>query len=167
MTSPLILVGRVGGAFGVRGEVRITTYTDDPLALLTYRNLLREDGTPFLTLTAARAAKAGIVAKTREIETPEQADALRGTGLYVLRAALPPPEEDEFYLADLIGLRVQSPDGAPLGRVKAVQNFGAGDLLEIEPPEGASWWLPFTLAAVPEVRLAEGLLVAVRPPETE
>ncbi len=83
------------------------------------------------------------------------------------RASLPPPDEDEFYLADLIGLRVVAPDGAELGHVKSVQNFGAGDLLEIAPPGAATWYLPFTKQAVPEVKLAEGVIVAVRPTETE
>jgi 16S rRNA processing protein RimM len=169
MTPPrLILVGQVGGAFGVRGEVKITAYTADPLALLSYRDLLREDGSPGLTLTQARAAKAGVVARAKEIATPEQADALRGLRLYVPREALPEPDEDEFYLADLIGLRAEDPAGAPVGRIKAVHNFGADDLLEIEPAEGgATWWLAFTRQTVPEVRLDQGRLVVVRPAEVE
>jgi len=85
----------------------------------------------------------------------------------VPRAALPAPDEDEFYLADLIGLRAVGPDGVELGRVKNVQNFGAGDLLEIAPETGPTWWLPFTRDAVPEVRIADGVVVAVRPAESE
>jgi 16S rRNA processing protein RimM len=161
----LILVGRVAGAFGVRGEVRITSYTEDPLALLAYRALRRVDGRPALTLASGRAAKGGIVARAAEVETREQAEALRGLDLYIPRALLPEPEADEFYVADLVGLAVVSPDGEPLGRVKSVQDFGAGDLLEVAPGEGASWWLPFTKAAVPEVRLADGEIVAVPPDE--
>jgi len=168
MTSRPILVAVVGGAFGVRGEVRITTYTEDPMALVRYRDLMREDGTPALTVTSARPAKAGVVARVKEVATPEQADALRGLKLYVPRERLPPPQdEDEFYLADLIGLSVETAAGEALGRVKAVQDFGAGDLLEIEPPAGPTWWLPFTRDAVPQVRLAEGRLIAVRPQEIE
>lgn len=167
MTSNLILVGRVAGAFGVKGEVRITTYTADPVALVGYRDLRREDGSPGLTLTAGRPTKGGIIVRASEVETREQAEALRGLRLYIPRDVLPEPEEDEFYVTDLVGLAVETSEGEPLGRVKTVQDFGAGDLLEIQPPEGASWWLPFTREAVPEVRIAEGKVIAVRPAETE
>ena len=168
MGEGLVLVGRVAGAFGVRGEVRITAYTAEPLALLDYRTLRREDGSPGLTLTSGRAAKGGIVARAAEVETREQAEALRGLRLYVPRAALPEPDEDEFYVTDLIGLALQTPDGEPLGRIRSVQDFGAGDLLEVQPPEGgATWYLPFTREAVPEVRIADGVVVAVKPEETE
>jgi 16S rRNA processing protein RimM len=167
MTSTLILVGRVAGAFGVKGDVRVTTYTAEPLALLGYRDLKREDGSPALTLTGGRAAKGGIIVRAKEVESREEAEALRGLKLYIPRDVLPEPEEDEFYVTDLIGLSVETTQGEPLGRIKAVQDFGAGDLLEVQPAEGASWWLPFTREAVPEVRLAEGKVIAVRPEETE
>jgi len=163
----LILVGRVAGAFGVRGEVRITSFTAEPLALLDYRDLRREDGSPGLTLLSGRPAKGGLVVRAKEVETREQAEGLRGLRLYIPRDVLPEPDEDEFYVTDLIGLAVETPGGEALGRVKNVQDFGAGDLLEIEPPEGASWYLPFTKEAVPEVRLAEGKVVAVPPEEVE
>jgi 16S rRNA processing protein RimM len=165
VTDRLILVGRVAGAFGVKGEVRITSYTDEPAALLRYRDLKQADGTPALTLTAGRTHKGALVARAKEVATREAAEALRGLELFVPRAVLPPPDDDEFYLADLIGLAVVAPTGAELGRIKSVQNFGAGDLLEIAPETGPSWWLPFTKEAVPEVKIAEGLVVAVRPEE--
>ena len=166
MTSRLVLVGRVAGAFGVRGEVRISTYTEEPLALLRYKALKREDGSPALTLTTARQAKEGIIARAAEIATKEEADALRGLRLFVPREALPEREEDEFYLADLIGLFADSPEGERLGRVKAVHDFGAGDILEIDSGEGrATWYLPFTREAVPEVLIGEGRILAVRPEE--
>ena len=168
MSDELILVGRVAGAFGVRGEVRITSFTAEPAALVEYRTLLREDGSPGLTLTAGRVAKGGVVARAQEIESREQAEAARGLRLYIPRALLPPPEDDdEFYIADLVGLSVVSPQGEALGRVRSVRDFGAGDLLEIEPPAGESWWLPFTKEAVPEVSLAERKIVALKPDETE
>jgi len=155
----------VAGGFGVRGEVRISAYTEDPLALLRYRALKREDGSPALTLVSARAAKDGVVGRAEEVSTKEEADALRGLRLYVPREALPEPEEDEFYLADLIGLAAVSPAGEAIGRVKAVHDFGAGDLLEIDPGEGRpTWYAPFTREAVPEVDLAGGRVV-VDPPE--
>jgi 16S rRNA processing protein RimM len=163
----LILVGRVAGAFGVRGEVRITSFTAEPAALLDYKALQREDGSPGLTLISGRPAKGGVVARAKEIETREQAEALRGLKLYIRRDSLPEPEEDEFYVTDLIGLSVVTAEGEVLGRVKTVHDFGAGDLLEVQPETGASWWLPFTLEAVPEVHLSEGRIVAVKPEETE
>jgi 16S rRNA processing protein RimM len=168
MSSDLIQVGRVAGAFGVRGEVRITTFTADPSALLEYKALLREDGSPGLTLSAGRVAKGSVVARAAEVATRDEAEALRGLKLYIARADLPPPDEDEFYVTDLIGLAVVTADGAPLGTVKSVQDFGAGDLLEIAPAQGgATWYLPFTRAAVPEVRIGAGEVVAVLPDETE
>jgi 16S rRNA processing protein RimM len=164
----LIQVGRVAGAFGVRGEVRITSFTAEPAALLDYKDLKREDGSVGLTLLSGRPAKGGVVARAREIETREQAEALRGLKLFIPRTALPEPDEDEFYVTDLIGLAVETADGAPLGTVKSVQDFGAGDLLEIVPPEGgATWYLPFTREAVPEVRIGERKVIGVRPEEIE
>jgi 16S rRNA processing protein RimM len=160
-----VLVGRVAGSFGVRGEVRIACFTESPDALLRYKRLLREDGSPALTLLSGRAAKDGLIARTAEITVKEAADALRGLELYVPRTALPEPDEDEFYLTDLIGLAALTPEGEPLGRVKAVHNFGAGDILEIAPAIGPSFYLPFTRDSVPEVRIAQGELVAVRPNE--
>jgi len=167
VSSDLVQVGRVAGAFGVRGEVRITSFTAEPLALVDYKTLVREDGSPALTLTSGRAAKGGVVARAAEVETREQAEALRGLKLYIPRDVLPEPDEDEFYVTDLIGLAVQTPEGEPLGTVKSVQDFGAGDLLEIQPAGGASWYLPFTREAVPEVRIAEGVVICNRPPEVE
>jgi 16S rRNA processing protein RimM len=161
----LILVGRVSGAFGVKGELRIASYTDDPAALVRYRDLKRADGSPGLTLTTGRPHKDALVARAAEVATREDAEALRGLELFVPRDLLPAPDEDEFYLADLIGLAAVTPDGAPLGRIKSVQNFGAGDLLEIEPAAGASWWSPFTRDDVPEVNLAQGWVVVVPPDE--
>jgi 16S rRNA processing protein RimM len=104
---------------------------------------------------------------TREVQTRDQAEALRGLKLYIARADLPEPDDDEFYVTDLIGLAVVSPDGEPLGKVKAVQDFGAGDLLEVQPEHGATWYLPFTREAVPEVRIDAGEVVAVKPDEVE
>lgn len=167
MTDRLILVGRVAGAFGVRGEVRITAYTEDPMALARYRALMREDGSPALTVASARPVKGGVVARCPEVASKEAADALRGLRLFVPRAALPPPEdEDEFYLADLIGLAAVTPAGEALGKVKAVQNFGAGDILEVDPGGGRpTVYYPFTREAAPEVRIAEGRIIVVPPAE--
>jgi len=167
MPERLILVGRVAGAFGVKGETRITAYTADPLALTAYGPLLRKTGAPGLTIMSARPAKGGIVARVKEIATPEQADALRGLELYVPRDRLPEPDdEDEFYLTDLIGLAAEAPDGTPLGVVAAVENYGAGDLLEIKPPGAApNWQVAFTRENAPAVHIAEGRIVVARPDE--
>lgn len=168
MADRLILVGRVAGAFGVRGEVRITSYTEEPLSLLGYKTLLGEDGAPALTLTSGRATKDAVIARAAEVASREDAEALRGLKLHVHREALPPAEEDEFYLADLIGLRAQSPEGEVLGVIKSVQNYRAGDLLEIDPGEGRpTWMLPLTREAVLEVQVSEGRIIAVPPKETE
>ncbi|MBI2261137.1 MAG: 16S rRNA processing protein RimM [Caulobacterales bacterium] len=162
----LILVGQVAGGFGVKGEVRVTAYTADPMALLAYGPLLRADGSVGLTLTSARPEKSGVVGRAKEIATKEQADAMRGLKLHVLRDRLPEPEEDEFYLTDLVGLEARAPDGGVLGTVKSVQNFGADDMLEIAPAVGGpTWYLPFTRDAVPDLHIADGWLLAVRPVE--
>ena len=164
--AKLILVGQVAGGFGVRGEVRVTAFTADPLALKAYGPLLRADGSVGLTLTTARAAKGAVIGRAKEIETKEQADALRGLKLFVPRDRFPAPDDDEVYVTDLIGLEARDLDGRVLGRVKAVQNFGASDMLEIAPAEGGqTWYLPFTLEATPELHIADGWILAVRPTE--
>lgn len=164
--SRLILVGQIGGGFGVRGEVRVTAFTADPLALTAYGPLLRADGSVALTLTSTRPDKSGVVGRAKEIATKEEADALRGLKLHVPRDRFPEPDEDEFYLADLIGVQARATDGAVMGQVKSVQNFGADDMLEIAPATGGpTWYLPFTKEAVPELHLVDGWLLAVPPNE--
>lgn len=166
--NKMILVGQIGGAFGVKGEVRITAFTAEPMALLDYQPLLKADGTPAVTLISARPDKAGVVARVKEIMSKEQADAMRGQKLFVPRDRLPEPEEDEFYLTDLVGLEARDPDDAAVGTVKSVQNFGASDMLEIAPREGGpTWYLPFTREAAPELHLKDGWLRIVRPTEVD
>ena len=161
----LIRIGRVAGAFGVRGEIRIATYTEEPMALLQYGALLDEKGAVCLSVTGSREAKGGLIVRAKGIDNKEQADALRGLVLHVDRSALPPPEEDEYYLTDLIGLEAVAPNGAHLGKIRSVQDFGAGDLLEVQPPAGGSWYAAFTREVVPEVDLAAGRVVIDRPSE--
>ena len=170
MSDPnrLVLAARVAGAFRVKGEVRTRAYTAEPLALLDYRDLLTASGEPALTLLSGRAVKDGVIVRAKEVAAKEDADALRGLDLYALRSALPPADEDEFYLTDLIGLQARSPDGAPIGLIKAVHDFGAGDVLEVAPDAGGPTWLAaFTLATVPEIHVDQGFLVLVRPAEVE
>jgi 16S rRNA processing protein RimM len=158
----------VAGPFGVKGEVRITAFTGDPMALVRYRDLKRADGAPALTLVAGRPAKGGLVARAKEADTREQAEALRGVELYIPRDALPAAADDEFYLVDLIGLAARDRSDAVVGSVAAVENFGAGDLLEIAPADsGPTWWLRFTKEAVPEVHVEAGWIRIVRPSEDD
>jgi len=165
LAQALILVGRVAGAFGVKGELRISAYTEDPMALLGYRVLLREGGEAGLTLESGRAQKKDFIGRAKEVATREEAERLRGLRLYVPRERLPEPEEDEFYLADLVGLEARSPGGEALGRIRSVQDFGAGDLLEIAPERGPTWWIAFTKETAPVVDIAGGFVTVVRPDE--
>ena len=160
-----VCLGAIAGAFGVRGEVRLKSFTADPADIAAYGPLETEDGARRFDVELTGRTKGALVARLSGIASKEEADALRGMRLFVPRAALPAPGEDEYYHVDLIGLAVQDTGGAPLGRVKAVHNHGAGDILEVQPPGGgATLLLPFTRAAVPTVDLAAGRIV-VDPPE--
>lgn len=153
----LVCVGAIAGAFGVRGEARIKSFCADPAAIADYSPLTTEDGRSF-TLRITRDIKEAFAGRLSGIETREQAEALRGTRLYAPRDRLPPLEDEEFYHADLIGLEVVDTGGAVLGRVRAVHDFGAGDVIEVAGPK--ELMLPFTRAAVPTVDIAAGRLVA-------
>ncbi|PIE14155.1 MAG: 16S rRNA processing protein RimM [Rhodobacterales bacterium] len=163
--SDLICVGAIAGAFGVRGEVRLKSFTADPEAIADYSPLTTEDGAVNFDVTLTRQIKNGFAARLSGVATKEQADGLRGTRLFAPRDRLPSLPDDEYYHADLMGLEVYDTGGALLGRVKSVQNHGAGDMLEIHGPGLKNTvLLPFTLAAVPTVDLGAGRLVA-DPPE--
>ena len=163
MSQARICVGAVAGAFGVHGEVRLKSFCVPPEAIAGYGPLGTEDGRSFV-VTLTRPVSGGLGARLAGVATKEAADGLRGLRLYADRAALPVLPPDEFYHADLIGLAAQDPGGALLGRVKAVLNHGAGDLLEVVRPEGGEPVLvPFTRAIVPTVDLTAGCLV-VDPP---
>ena len=160
-----VCVGAVAGAFGVRGEVRLKSFTAEPDAIAAYGPLQTEDGARFFEVTLTRPVKGGYAARLSGVTSKEDADALRGTRLYIDRAGLPAPEEEEFYHADLIGLAVHDTGGALLGHVKSVQNHGASDLLELRLPDSSQTvLLPFTKAIVPTIDLAGGRIVA-DPPE--
>lgn len=165
-TARRVCLGAVAGAFGVRGEVRLKPFTDDPEAIAAYGPLETEQGERRFEVRLTRVVKGGVAARLSGVATREQAEGLRGTRLYAPRDALPPPEdEDEFYHADLINLAVVDLSGALLGAVRAVQNYGAGDMLEIAPPGGGKTvLLPFTRAEAPHIDLAAGEIVA-DPPE--
>jgi len=161
-----ICVGAISGAFGVRGEAKIKCFTDDPAAVGDYGPLHTEDGKRTFKLKLTRPVKGGYAARLSEVETREDAEALKGTRLYAERSALPPPDDEEFYYADLLGLRVEMADGTVLGKVKAVQDFGAGDVIEYLPAGGGeSLYLPFTREVVPTVDVAGGRVVVELPGE--
>lgn len=160
-----VCVGAIGGAFGVKGQVRLKSFTAHPEDIATYAPLETEDGSMEFSVKIEGAITNGLAARLSGISTKEQADALRGIRLFVPRTRLPALPDDEFYHTDLIGLDVVDTGGTALGRVKAVLNHGAGDLLEIHGPGlKATVLLPFTQQAVPTVDLAAGRIVA-DPPE--
>ncbi|MCL4105105.1 UNVERIFIED_CONTAM: hypothetical protein GTU68_018812 [Idotea baltica] len=162
--SDRVCVGAIAGAFGVKGEVRIKSFCADPLAIADYIPLTNETGTQEFTLTLGSAIKNGFAGRLSGVNTKEQADALRGVQLFASRDQLPPADEDEYYHADLIGLTVLDTGGGELGRVKAVLNHGAADLLEIEGPGlKSSVLLPFTQANVPTVDLSTGRIITDPP----
>src|SRR6202007_643232 len=137
MTAP-ICSARSGAAHGVRGAVKLWTFTEDPLAVKHYGPLMTKDGARQFEVTHAREAKGHLVATLKGIATREEAERLNGLELYVARDKLPATDEDEYYHADLIGLAAVTAANAPLGRVIAIHNFGAGALLGISPPSGAT-----------------------------
>ena len=163
-----ICLGVVAGAHGVRGLVRIKSFTALPEDLTAYGPLTDESGARRFEVTLKGQVKGALLAAIAGLGDRDAAEALKGTRLYVERAALPAPADaEEFYHADLIGLVAEDRAGRTLGRVVAVHNFGAGDLLQIEDPAGAERLLPFTKAVVPEVDLAGGRLVVEPPEEAE
>jgi 16S rRNA processing protein RimM len=162
-----ICVARIGAAHGVRGAVKLWTFTEDPLAVKAYGPLLTKDGARQFEVTHAREAKGHLVATLKGIATREDAERLNGIELYIARDKLPATSEDEYYQADLIGLVAVDAANEPLGRVIAIHNFGAGDIIEIAPTHGATMLLPFTNAVVPSVDLEGGRVVIELPKEIE
>jgi 16S rRNA processing protein RimM len=177
--SGMVLLGRISAAQGLGGEVRIATFTETPENIAAYGLLTSGDGRTF-RITALRPLKgANVVARLEGVTNRTEAELLRGLELFVARDCLPPTDDDEWYVSDLVGLSAFAPDGAEIGEIIAVQNYGAGDLLEIRPPgecEGIksedsaarqTLLVPFTEAGVPEVDIAGGRVVVVRPEEID
>jgi len=162
-----ICVARIGAAHGVRGAVKLWTFTQDPLAVTRYGLLTTKDGARQFEVASARQAGDHLVATLKGITSRDEAERLNGLELYVAREKLPATDEDEYYHADLIGLAAVTTADEPLGRVVAIHNFGAGDIIEIAPPDGATLLLPFTNAVVPTVDLAGGRVVIELPEEIE
>ncbi|SMH57834.1 ribosome maturation factor RimM [Azospirillum agricola] len=163
MTSKLC-VGQFAGSHGVRGLVKLRSFTQDPADVVAYGALSDETGGRTFRLALQGKAKDLFLAKVEGVATREQAQALAGVRLYVDRAALPETEdEDEFYHADLIGLRAELADGGLYGTVKAIYDFGGGDVLEIRVASGALEMLPFSKACVPVVDVRGGRIVVDLP----
>ena len=162
-----ICVARIGAAHGVRGAVKLWTFTEDPFAVKRYGPLSTKDGVRQFEVTEAREARGHLVATLKGVTTREEAERLNGVELYVAREKLPATEADEYYHTDLIGLAAVTTADQPLGRVVAIHNFGAGDIIEIAPPAGATMLLPFTTAVVPTVDLKNGHVVIELPEEID
>jgi 16S rRNA processing protein RimM len=159
-----VIVGAIGGSFGVQGEVRLKSFCADPQAIADYTPLYTEDGRAFAQLILTGQLKNGFTARIDGVVTKEDADALRNVSLYAERALMPSLPDDEYYYADLIGLTVVDTGGATLGTVKNVMDHGAGDLLEVTVPgQAETILLPFTQAAVPTVDLTAKRIVADPP----
>jgi 16S rRNA processing protein RimM len=162
-----ICIARIGAAHGVRGAVKLWTFTEDPLAVQRYGPLVTKDGARSFEIVTAREAKGHLVATLKGFATREDAERLNGIELYVPREKLPATDEDEYYHADLIGLAAVTAANEPLGRVIAIHNFGAGTIIEIAPPQGPTMLLPFTNAVVPSVDLKGGRVVIELPAEID
>ena len=170
-TRRLVCLGQIGCAHGVRGLVKVRSFTDAPDGLTAYGPLTDAAGTRTFALTLLSQNKGQWLAEIAGVTGRDAAEALAGTLLYISRDRLPPLEADEFYHADLIGLLAESPEGVVVGRVSAVHDFGAGDVLEVIVEDGdrgsETLYLPFTRAVVPQIDLASGRLVVIPPMETE
>lgn len=164
----MICVAQVAAAHGVRGTLKLRCFTQAPENVTAYGPLCDEHGRELFEVRIIGAAKGGVLAKAEGIEDRDAAEALRGMRLYVPRSRLPATDEDEFYHEDLIGLTARDAErNDEIGRVVAVHDFGAGDVLEIERADGRSEMVPFTRAAVPEVDLAAGVIRVVLPTGVE
>ena len=159
-----VLLGEIGAAQGLKGEVRLRSYTQDPAAIARYGALDDEHGGK-IEIESLRVTPNALIARIKGVTTRNAAEALNGTKLYVARSRLPKRDEEEWFHSDLIGLAAVDDQGEPVGTVVAVQNFGAGDLIEVKPAKGGPTVLvPFTREAVPEVDVEGGRLTLV-PPE--
>jgi 16S rRNA processing protein RimM len=163
-----VCVGRIGAAHGLRGEVKLKSFTTDPFAIANYGALETEDGTRSFQIEALRPAKDFFVARIAGVKDRTAAERLRNLELYVPRERLPPPEDaDTFYEADLIGLAAVTNAGENIGTVVALHNFGAGDLIELRPAGGGvTMMLPFNATVVPTIDIAGGRIVIEPPIET-
>jgi 16S rRNA processing protein RimM len=163
-----ICIAQIGGAHGIRGEVKLKSFTGDPMALTGYGPLESEDRSRSFEIEAVRPAKGHLVARLRGVGDRNAAERLANVRLFVPRSRLPPPAPNEFYHADLIGLVAVTVDGVEIGSVVAVHDFGAGDILEVKPQAGGrTLLLPFADAFVPSVDIAGRRIVVAPPADSE
>lgn len=160
----LVLMAQIGAAHGIRGEVRVKPFGSDPMALADYGPLRDKTGSREFTIQSLRPQKSVLVVRFKNISSRNEAEALKGTELYVRREALPPADEDEFYHIDIIGLTVFTVNEDHVGTVIAIPDFGAGELLEVKPERGPSYLIPFTEEIVPHIDLNAGRII-IDPPE--
>lgn len=160
----LICVGVIGAARGLRGDLRVKSYTADVEALGDYGPLTDETGTKTFELKVTGQQKGQVLVRIKGVNDRNGADALQGQALYIERSRLPEPEEDEFYFSDLVGLKAERVDGAPFGDVLEADDFGGGPFLEIAAPGHGRVLVPFTKACVPVVDIAGGRVV-IDPPD--
>ena len=167
--SNRILLGQIGAAHGIKGEVRIAAHTADPMAIGSYGPLHTDRPGLTITINKLRVQKTVVVAQLKGIADRDAAELLNGVSLFVDREKLPEPDdEDDFYHADLLGLDARLESGVSIGTVSALPNFGAGDLIEIRDGQsGDTYLFPFTKAVVPHVHVAEGYLTIVVPLDAE
>lgn len=158
-----VCVGAVSGVHGVRGVVRIKSFTETPEAVAAYGPVTDESGDRRFEISVVGRHKGSVLATLSGVRDRAAAAALKGLRLYVERAALPATSEDEYYYEDLVGLTAETADGEPLGKVTAVFDFGAGDVIEVQEADGRSVLLPFTRAVVPTIDVAGGRIVVVPP----
>lgn len=160
-----ILMGKIGAAHGIKGEVRITTFTGDPEAIASYGPLDTDRPGLTVTIETARLSKNVLVARLKGVRDRNEAEKLNGVSLFIDRDRLPEPDdEDDFYHADLIGLDARLDTGVSIGAVSALLNYGAGDLIEVaDPRSGDTFLYPFTKAVVPTIDISGGFLVIAPP----
>lgn len=168
MSAPKVNIAVFGAAHGVKGELRLKSFTQNPADFTRYGPLSDAAGARAFAIEAARLIRDDLfIVRVAGLRDRAGAEALNGVALYAPRSALPPPDEDEFYHADLIGLEARGVDGSAMGIVRGVLNFGAGDILEISRSGGGEMLLPFTKACAPTIDFANGRIIVVAPQEVE
>jgi len=162
-----VCIGVISGPHGVRGAVRVKSFTADIAAVSKYGILTDAKGKQSFELAVTGQTKGQLIANIKGVNSRNDAEDLKGMELFIDRDSLPDTDEDEFYYTDLIGMRMELVDGTHYGTLKAVHNFGADDLLDVNLTEGGSIMLPFSKEVVPTIDMEARLLVVNLPPETE
>lgn len=167
MAPELVLLGHISRANGLRGDVLIKSHTSDPANISKYGPLTDKEGVRAFDVKVVRITNKGVIARINGVADRNAAEALRGIELYVARDKLPPPEDDEFYYTDLIGMDAVDCSGTKVGTIVAIQNYGAGDIIEIRPVSGKQTvLLPFDKTYVPKIDPETRQIVVNWPPET-